>query len=49
MADARRLRAVIAVQFGRDGHFGKIAADRTARQPTNDPPLQVFIQRAFGR
>ena len=47
MADARRLRAVIAVRFGRDGHF--LAEPRLVdptREPSNDPPLQVFIQRA---
>jgi len=47
MADARRLRAVIAVRFGRDGHF--LAEPRLidpTREPSNDPPLQVFIQRA---
>jgi outer membrane biosynthesis protein TonB len=47
MADARRLRAVIAIRFGRDGRF--LAEPRLVeptREPSNDPPLQVYIQRA---
>jgi hypothetical protein len=47
MADARRLRAVLAMQFGRDGHFlapPKLIEPVAA--PVNDPPLQDFIARA---
>jgi hypothetical protein len=47
MADARRLRATLAIQFGRDGHFlspPKLVSP--AVEPTNDPPLQLFIVRA---
>jgi outer membrane biosynthesis protein TonB len=47
MADARRLRAVIAVRFGRDGHFAlEPKLIEPTREPNNDPPLQVYIQRA---
>jgi hypothetical protein len=47
MADARRLRAVLAVRFGPDGRF--LEAPRLvepATAPKNDPPMQVFIARA---
>ncbi len=48
MADARRLRTVIAVRFGRDGKFSDAPRlVEPSRQPTGDPPLQVFVQRAF--
>ena len=48
MADARRLRAVIAVKFGRDGHFSmEPQLLEPTRLPSGDPPLQVYIQRAF--
>jgi len=47
MADARRLRAVIAVKFGRDGHFSmEPRLLEPNREPSGDPPLQVYIQRA---
>jgi outer membrane biosynthesis protein TonB len=47
MADSRRLGAVIAVQFGRDGHIkGQMKLIEPTREPTNDPPMQVFILRA---
>ncbi|MDP3738834.1 MAG: hypothetical protein Q8R02_15675 [Hyphomonadaceae bacterium] len=47
MADARRLRATIRVRFGRDGHFlGAPQLIEPSREPSGDPPLQVFVQRA---
>jgi len=47
MADARRLRTVIAVKFGRDGHFSaEPRLVEPAREVSGDPPLQVYIQRA---
>lgn len=47
MADARRLRATIRVRFGRDGHFlGTPQLIEPSREPSGDPPLQVFVQRA---
>lgn len=47
MADARRLGAVIAVQFGPDRRIRKMELIEPRTRPTNDPPLQVFIQRAY--
>jgi hypothetical protein len=48
MADARRLRAEIRVRFSRDGRFIEPPELVTpARPPTGDPPMQVFVQRAF--
>jgi hypothetical protein len=47
MADARRLRAILSIQFGRDGHFltpPKLIIP--AVEPKNDPPLQAFIAAA---
>jgi outer membrane biosynthesis protein TonB len=46
MADARRLKAVIGVQFNRDGHIRSMKLVDPSSEPTNDPPLQVFLQRA---
>lgn len=47
MADARRLRAVISVRFGRDGRFlENPRLIEPSRTPSNDPPLQVYILRA---
>jgi outer membrane biosynthesis protein TonB len=47
MADAPRLRAVIAVKFGRDGHFSmEPRLIEPNREPAGDQPLQVYIQRA---
>lgn len=47
MADSRRLRATIRVRFGRDGHFlGTPQLIEPSREPSGDPPLQVFVQRA---
>ena len=47
LPDARRLRATIRVRFSRDGHFlsAPLLVDPT-REPSNDPGLQVFVQRA---
>jgi outer membrane biosynthesis protein TonB len=48
MADARRLRAVIRVRFERDGRLAAPPELRDpARTPSNDPPMQIFVQRAF--
>jgi outer membrane biosynthesis protein TonB len=48
MADARRLRTVIRVHFGRDGKLDEEPKlVDPARPPTGDPPMQVFVQRAF--
>lgn len=48
MADSRRLRATIAVQFSRDGKIrGGLKLIEPSSRPTNDPPMQVFIQRAY--
>jgi outer membrane biosynthesis protein TonB len=48
MADARRLRTVISVRFGRDGKFSDAPKLlEPTRPPAGDPPMQVFIQRAF--
>jgi hypothetical protein len=46
MADARRLRVTIAVQFGRDNRIRQMKLVEPAAEPTNDPPMQVFLQRA---
>jgi len=48
MADARRLVAVIAVQFGRDGHIrGGLKLIEPNPRPTSDQVFQVYIQRAM--
>jgi outer membrane biosynthesis protein TonB len=48
MADARRLSAVIAVQFGRDGHIkGQMKLIEPNPRPTSDQVFQVYIQRAY--
>lgn len=47
MADARRLGAVIAIQFNRGGNVSKMELIEPRSKPTNDMPLQVFIQRAY--
>jgi hypothetical protein len=47
MADARRLGAVIGVQFVRPGKLSKMTLISPSPRPTNDQVLQVFIQRAF--
>ncbi|HEV7692042.1 MAG TPA: hypothetical protein VGO52_14495 [Hyphomonadaceae bacterium] len=47
MADSRRLSAVIAVQFGRDGHLrGQMKLIEPNPRPTSDQVFQVYIQRA---
>ncbi|MEZ5937762.1 MAG: hypothetical protein R3C52_06030 [Hyphomonadaceae bacterium] len=48
MPDARRLRAVIRVRFERNGRLlGSPELVEPTRPPVGNPPLQVFIQRAF--
>ncbi len=48
MADAKRLRAVIRVRFERDGRLlGAPELREPTRPPAGDPPMQIFIQRAF--
>ena len=47
MADARRLGAVIGIQFARNGKVSKMELIEPRSKPTNDLPLQVFIQRAY--
>jgi hypothetical protein len=47
MADARRLGAVIAIRFDRSGRVSKMELIEPRSKPTNDLPLQVFIQRAY--
>jgi hypothetical protein len=47
LADARRLRAILAVSFGPDGHFReppKLIEPKA--MPVNDPALETFILRA---
>jgi hypothetical protein len=47
LAVARKLRAVFAIQLGRDGHFAvppKLIVPEA--EPKNDPTLQTFIARA---
>ena len=47
MADAQRLQATFRVKFGADGKFAMEPELREpAREPINDPPMQVFIQHA---
>jgi hypothetical protein len=48
MADARRLRAIIAIRFGRNNKFSMAPKlVQPSAMPQNDPVLQVFITRAF--
>lgn len=48
LPDAKRLRTVIAIRFGRDMRFSDAPRlVEPARPPSGDPPMQVFIQRAF--
>ena len=47
LAGSRKLRAILAIQFGRDGHLrSEPRLILPEREPINDPPLQVFIARA---
>lgn len=47
MADAQRLKATFRVRFSANGKFvGDPELREPAREPFNDPPLQVFIQHA---
>lgn len=47
MPETARLRAVVAVKFGQDGRFiSEPQLVDPGREPSNDPAMQVFIQRA---
>lgn len=45
MADASRLHTTIRVWFGRNGKFSR-PYELQGREPSGDPPMQVFVQHA---
>lgn len=45
MADAQRLKTTIRVWFGPSGKFSR-PYELQSREPSGDPPLQVFVQHA---